>query len=340
MRIMFVGDINLGEYYTSLGHGPRSYLENGDVFAEVKSVFGQADLVVGNLEAPLTTHDYDPNEPESTVLRGDPVRAGVLASAGFKVLQLANNHTVQHGKDGFTETVDALAASGIQAVGLNGQDVHVLELKGESVGFMAASDVPDNTDVEQDSYQRLDALFVEKAKNAVSKVDHLFVMLHWGLESSTSPLDYQRSLIEELSAAGVRGVIGSHPHLFYEVWHDGDLVAAPSLGNFVFDLGWDRRLLQTGILDVAIEKSVLTSKIHPVWISQNGCVPRLSGPPVAVSPQVRLYDLGEDMSGEQVRKLRYFFRNLFKGNTRLKLKFFARKVLPSLRASAMESRHG
>lgn len=55
MRIMFVGDINLGEYYTSFGHGSGSYLEHSDVFEHVQDLFNQADLVVGNLEAPLTT---------------------------------------------------------------------------------------------------------------------------------------------------------------------------------------------------------------------------------------------------------------------------------------------
>lgn len=340
MRIMFVGDINLGEYYTSFGHGPRTYLKSGDVFAEVKPVLEQADLVVGNLEAPLTTHGYEPDEPESAVLRGDPASADSLADAGFRVLQLANNHTVQHGKEGFQQTVEVLKTSGIQAVGLQQQDVHIVTLQGQRIGFMAASDVPDNTDVAQDSYQRLDASFIDKVKTAIPKVDHLFVMLHWGLESSTSPLDYQRQLISDLSAAGVRGVIGSHPHLFYEVWQEGEMVAAPSLGNFVFDLGWDPRLLQSGILEVELMEGRLASRIHPVWISQNGCVPILKGSPVSVSPHAQLYDLGSDMSGEQLRKLRYFFLNVLKGDTQLKMKFFLRKLLPFGGRSLADSPHG
>jgi len=108
MRIMFVGDINLGEYYTSFGHGPRSYLKHSDVFENVRDLFSQADFVVGNLEAPLTTHNFNPNDPESVVLRGDPKHATTLRTAGFRVLQVANNHTVQHGKEGFRETVEAL----------------------------------------------------------------------------------------------------------------------------------------------------------------------------------------------------------------------------------------
>ncbi|MDS1309938.1 CapA family protein [Marinobacter xiaoshiensis] len=140
MRIMFVGDINLGEYYTSFGHGPGSYLKHSDVFENVRELFNQADFVVGNLEAPLTTHNLNPREPESVVLRGDPIHAASLKSAGFKVLQVANNHTVQHGAEGFHETVEALSAVGMCAIGLNGQAVEILEVDSQTVGFLAASD--------------------------------------------------------------------------------------------------------------------------------------------------------------------------------------------------------
>jgi len=340
MRIMFVGDINLGEYYTSFGHGPGTYLGHSDVFAEVRELFSQADLVVGNLEAPLTTHNFNPKEPESVVLRGHPRHSKLLSEAGFRVLQIANNHTVQHGSNGFDETVQALAEAGVEAVGLNQQEPLCMDIGGERIGFLAASDVPDNTDEHQESYQRLDVSFIERVKASVKTVDHLFVMLHWGLESSTGSMDYQRKLIRDFSDAGVRGIIGSHPHLFYEVWQEGETVCAPSLGNFVFDLCWDQRLLKSGILDVRIENHEVKSQVHPVAIKKNGCVPTLVGAPQIVSPRVNLYELGTDMSGEEVRKLSYFFVNIFKGNTLLKAKFFIRKVLPFTRAPVTGVNHG
>jgi hypothetical protein len=332
MRIMFVGDINLGEYYTSFGHGPRSYLEHSDVFENVRDLFNQADFVVGNLEAPLTTHNFNPTEPESVVLRGDPMHAATLRTAGFRVLQVANNHSVQHGEEGFCETVKALSSAGITAVGVNEQKTHTVEIGGETVGFLAASDVPDNTDKAQSSYQRLDDAFVARAIKAVAEVDHLFVLLHWGQESYTSSMEYQKKLIKELSQSGVRGVIGSHPHLFYEVWIEGQAtVAAPSLGNFIFDLCWDKRLLQSGILDVTVDKvGIRDACLWPVELLNDGCCPSICGSAITVKEPVNLYDLGKDMSGEQSRKLKYFFRNLSRGNQRLKTKFIVRKLLRPL----------
>jgi len=328
MRIMFVGDINLGEYYTSFGHGPRSYLEHSDVFENVRELFYQADFIVGNLEAPLTTHNFNPTEPESVVLRGDPKHAATLRAAGFKVLQVANNHTVQHGKEGFGETVEALASAGVTAVGLNEQKTQTVEIGGETIGFLAASDVPDNTDKAQNCYQRLDDAFVARATKAVAEVDHLFVLLHWGLESRTSSMAYQKELIKTLSQSGVRGVIGSHPHLFYEAWIQGQTVAAPSLGNFIFDLCWDKRLLQSGILDVSVDKDgIKAACLWPVELLHDGCCPSICGAAVTVRESVTLYNLGKDMSGEQSRKLKYFFQNLSRGNYRLKKKFIIQKIL-------------
>ncbi len=329
-RIMFVGDISLGEYYTSFGHGPRTYLENNNVFEKVQDIFSQADMVVGNLEAPLTNANFDPKEPESMVLRGDPKHASLLYQAGFRVLQVANNHTVQHGQEGFDETVKVLEASGIKAIGLKDQGLTVITVKGESVGFLAASDVPDNTDKSQTSYQPLDQTFTERVLASVDKVDHLFVLLHWGLEASTSPLPYQREYIEELYRAGVRGVIGSHPHLFYEIWRKSNFIAAPSLGDFVFDLGWDERLLQSGILDVSFHKILLDANVWPVHLEHNGCLPS-PREPLKLKESITLYHLGDNMNGELPRKLLYFLKNFHLGNTKLKIKFFMRKLFPTTR---------
>ncbi|WP_417515014.1 CapA family protein [Marinobacter sp.] len=328
MRIMFVGDINLGEYYTSFGHGPGSYLEHSDVFENVRDLFSQADFVVGNLEAPLTTHNFNPTEPESVVLRGDPKHAATLRNAGFRVLQVANNHTVQHGKEGFSETLEALARAGITAIGVNGQKTQTIELEGETLGFLAASDVPDNTDKTQNCYQRLDDALVLRAKEAVSEVDHLFVLLHWGLESSTQTMDYQKSVIDKLCSIGVRGVIGSHPHLFYEIWKQQKAVVAPSLGNFVFDLFWDSRLLKSGILDIELEKqSISACRVWPVTISENGGRPILTGASQDLVNSLKLYDLGQNMSGEQTRKLTKFLKDFWKGNRKLKSQFILKKIV-------------
>lgn len=327
MRIMFVGDISLGEYYPSFGHGPKTFAKSGDLFSKVKPIFEQADFVVGNLEAAITSIGLDESEPESVVLRGEPESAHQLAGAGFKILQVANNHTVQHGDDGFTDTIDSLAKLGIHSVGESDEDLVVIENKGKTYGFVAASDVPDNTYKQQNKYNRLNDDFINSLSNYVKKVDHLIVLLHWGLEASTTPLVYQRELADKLYDIGVRVIIGSHPHLFYEIEKKENFVIAYSLGNFVFDLCWDKRMLKSGILDVQFLDDDIAVKMWPVELRRNGCLPSPSGTFVDVFDKYISYDLGSKMDKQLLRKNIYFASRLFIGNTGLKLKFFLRKFL-------------
>lgn len=327
MRLVFVGDISLGDYYTSFGHGPRSYAEDNYVFSEIEDVLRGADIVVGNLEAPISCQAYDSVEPEEVVLRASPHAAQQLERAGFNLVQIANNHIVQHGAATFSDTIRTLEEHSIHPVGLSRATPTVVQADGVSVGFLAASDVPDNTDRYQSSYQVLDEEFIERVKQSVSSVDHLVVLLHWGLESSTKPLDYQREISERLRKAGVRMIVGSHPHLFYEIEKGENYMVAYSLGNFVFDLCWDDRLTKTGILDVVLSEGQLHARCWPVTIQNNGCLPTLTGDAaIEIENRLELYDLRTAMRWQQVKKLFHFCKTMHQGNRKLKTKFLLRKL--------------
>lgn len=328
MKLMFVGDINLGEYYTNFGNGPGSHLKNVDIFTRVEHIFKQADLVAGNLEASICSIGLDPNEPESVVLRAAPSTAGILRKHNIKLLQVANNHSIQHGEDAFMENLSILQENGLLYAGLNNAPPTVVEIDGVKLGFLAASDVPDNTDKQQSLYQRLDESFIQKVKDHASSVDHLIVMLHWGLEESTIALPYQKDLAHRLKEAGARIIIGSHPHLFYEIEASDNFVCAYSLGNFVFDLCWDKRLLKSGILEIDINAdNKLNALVWPVQITNDGSFPVPSASPIKIDRYLKLYELGSSIKHQQVKKVFYHLRHIFRGNTRLKSLFFKRKIL-------------
>ena len=328
MKIMFVGDLNLGEYYTAFGHGPKSYnLGTGvSVFSRVRDIFDRADIVVGNLEAAITTSGDDFRHPDRSVLKVHPDSAYQLAEAGFGLVQIANNHIVQHGVEGFDETIQILDNHDIAYVGIREHAPVVIDAENKKIAFFAASDVPDNTDKEQSQYQRLDDAFVSVVEKSVKDFDHVVVLLHWGLEASTAPLPYQRELAARMKAVGVSAIIGSHPHLFYEVEVDRNFVCAYSLGNFVFDLCWDARLMKTGILEIDFGGDELKSVLWPVTIKSSGAVPTPSGDPIALTESYTLYDLGESMSWQQIKKTVHFWLNILRGDTGLKLRFFAAKI--------------
>ena len=73
MRLMFVGDVCLGEHYFSFGHGVRSALGqlfNSDM-SEVSAYLHDADYVVANLEGPVSRIPFKKNDFSDRVFRGD-----------------------------------------------------------------------------------------------------------------------------------------------------------------------------------------------------------------------------------------------------------------------------
>lgn len=332
MKLMFVGDINLGEYYTGFGHGPKSYFHKyqKSVFSKVTEIFRQADLVVGNLEAPITERGNNPDDPESQVLKVDPAAAEQLREAGIGIVQVANNHALQYAEEGYRDTLSHLQRIGVRYVGDLNQGPEVVSSDGVKIAFYAASDRPDNHFKDQKSYQPLNEEFLQRVEDEVELYDHSIVLLHWGREDSTGPLSRQKEISQRLKRAGVRAIIGSHPHIFYGIEKDGNYVCAYSLGNFVFDLCWDRRLLKSGILELDLGSDPMRCKVWPIKIDNDGCLPTPSGDPISFDSDVQLYDLGTAMRFQQLRKTVDFFLSLHKGDTRLKIRFISSKILKRL----------
>lgn len=331
MRLMFVGDISLGEHYFSFGHGPRTSIENGDyLFSNVHDVLNSADYVVGNLEGPISDAGAVDHSFESMVFRGHGSSADQLKSANINVVNLANNHAVQHGAEALDETVSVLLDQGIQPIGLTESESFIVGEGAFSCALIGMSAIADNTDVRQDSYVSfsLDAL-KSKLITARSKAAKVILILHWGDESLCQPSQQQRELAKQILEMGVDLIVGHHPHIFYDIERNDNHVVAYSLGDFVFDLPWDLRLTRSGILDIKIGQSgdLEHCLVWPIKIAANG-TPKLDGKPVSCgkTEQLSLYAWSGPLNGQTIRKFAYFVRYFFKGRTKLKTKFLLWKI--------------
>lgn len=328
MKLAFVGDISLGEYYLSFGHGPKTYANRRNIFENVKDVFSDADFVFGNLETPVSNIGLDNKNPESVVLRGDPNHLPMLANVGFRALSIANNHIVQHGEEVFRDTIKELKKNKIVPMGVSGSKVPIFEKNGIRVAVIVASDVPDNTDQNQSSYDILDA---EKIKNKIKhikdKVNWVVLFLHWGREDCVLPNSHQIDLIDDFKREGANFIIGHHPHIFYPIVVSDKFLSAPSLGNFVFDLCWDERLMKSGVLHLNLSENHFTSSFTPIALDDNG-IPYASGNRQVINDGVfQPYKNNADLSRMNLHKIIFFIKNLFRGNTSLKSKFIIKKVL-------------
>lgn len=331
--MMFVGDISLGEHYFSFGHGPKTIAQKLDIFSSVKPVFAKADYVCGNLEGPISDIGLNPFDPESVVFRGAPASAQALASAGFNLMHVANNHIIQHGEAAYYHTLTLLNDNGVTPLGDHTTE-YLFEKNGIKILLLAASGITDNTDEDQQLYAKIDPeTLISRIRHYRDQVDWIFLSLHWGLEERVTPTSEQEQLAQRFRAAGANFIIGHHPHIVYPVESDKQYLCAWSLGNFIFDLPWDERLNQSAIIEIELHKHEFKARAYAINIDSSG-FPHCESDAIDIHEgRFSLYQHNSQFRLFAVKKLFFFLFNFFRGNTSLKYTFIKRKILKKLGAS-------
>ena len=244
VEIMAVGDVMLG----------RDVAEVAAPFASSAPWLSVADLTLGNLESVIvasgTPPVATPGEPQPIILNAPVTAVSDLTSAGFDLLSLANNHSLDYGVEGLAETAVHLQQAGLTPIGI-GIDENAAyqpifrDVKGVYLAFLAFNGVPgtgsgDQLAVNGEQWWRAE-WDTERATAAVTsarrQADVVIVLMHWGYEYELQADPWQETAAQVLLAAGADVVIGHHPHAVQPITIDrqnGQLVAY-SLGNFVFD---------------------------------------------------------------------------------------------------------
>ncbi|MFC5471707.1 CapA family protein [Cohnella suwonensis] len=233
-------------------------------FREAKELLSSADIAAGNLETPISERGI-PAENKQFVFRGSAEAVPELKNAGFDFFSLANNHTLDYGWDGLSDTMDALDDAGLQHAGSGNDDREAyapayIEKNGTTVGFVSVTRVVPEVAwkaernhpgvAEAYSPQRAVQAIMEAKENA----DIVVVMVHWGVERADKPVEHQTDLAHRFVDAGADLVIGSHPHVLqgFEAYK-GKWIAY-SLGNFVFSTTTSPKTSETGVLSAACDK--------------------------------------------------------------------------------------
>lgn len=238
VRVLFVGDVMLDRTMRAWGE-EKGY---DHLFSCVKDFLSGFDLVVANLEGPVTLHDSvsrgsKPGDPGNTTFTFSPESLGALYRANIRAVNLGNNHMLDFGREGVESTKAFLDGAGIAYFGVPHGDVwKLVSVKGMTIAlvnfnqFLGQGD-PDRTDA--------------AVRAARSKSDFVAVYAHWGKEYE-SATDYQRHLAYRFIDAGADAVVGSHPHVIQEIEEYKGKKIYYSLGNFVFDQYWSQHV-RTGL---------------------------------------------------------------------------------------------
>jgi len=234
--ILTVGDISfMGRWGECPSDSP---------FEQVSSCFHKHDFVIANLESPLINTDSILLHNKCT-LKGVPDWAQVLKRCGVGLVSLANNHLMDFGVEGLVSTISALDAVGVLHVGagMNSAEARrpvLLNMSGQKVAVLGRSSVevsshcyagPDRPGVAfLDPYELVGAI-----KACRPAVDHVLVLLHWGVEHYHYPSPSQRNLAQTLVDADADVLLGHHPHVLQGEERIGHAVVSYSSGNFLFD---------------------------------------------------------------------------------------------------------
>jgi len=276
VKIAAVGDIFLGEHPYTLGHGVASKVrEKGCpfLFSKARDLLSGADILCANLEGIISPRNENEAGIRSAIFWGDPSCAEALKEAGFNCLFLANNHTIQHGRDALDRTCRTLERSDIRWSGYDPEAAcsskpALFTVNGIKVGLSAYCetqqyllDTPILPPIDPERI-RMDI------KDLRAGCDIVVVSLHWGEEFILYPSPNQVRMARELIDSGAHLVLGHHSHTLqpFERYKNG--LIAYSLGSFVKDL-WQVKLRESAVLTCELSKSgVVNHAISPVFINR------------------------------------------------------------------------
>lgn len=276
MKLLFVGDIALGDHPKTVGFGFFSRYKLGIPTDKVIEIFPnnvEADIKFGNLEFALDEDGYYKVANKIRCCKGSANFVSFLKAAGFNVLNVANNHINQYGVDSFDKTVKLLHDYGILACGMprDFEGDSVVKIRDKSVCFLGWSDRPRQYFNAIPPYNELNVPECYSCvKKAAKKFDIVCVSLHWGEEFVEVPSNREREIARKLVDHGANIIIGHHPHVIREVEeYNGGLIAY-SLGNFIGDMLWDRKTRQSVCLSVNIEKNIIKDwELIPAIIAED-----------------------------------------------------------------------
>ncbi len=242
ITLLFAGDVYFSDHvmnaYNRAG-GIAGVLDEG-----IRAEIAASDLFMVNQEFPFTNRGTAAADKQFT-FRIPPEKVSMLSEMGVDIVTMANNHILDFGPEGITDSLAALDGAGIFHVGAGenleqAKKLEILEVKGKKIGFLGTSRVymaaswaagADHPGV----FSTYDpALPLSEIRAAREKCDYLVVYVHWGIERNTVPEDYQRNMGRQYIDAGADLVVGSHPHVLQEIETYAGKPIAYSLGNFVF----------------------------------------------------------------------------------------------------------
>lgn len=279
IKIIFAGD-------TMFDWGLRPILDKHGYdypFIHIKDKIQKSDYAFVNVETVFTEKsEKDPNQ--LFWIKSDVRGLHALKNAGFNMLNLGNNHTLDYLRSGLADTLQHVEQTGLDYIGIgrNEQEAYSskeITIKGKKFRFFSfvrfiptvdwlahndRSGVPNGYDIE---------LVKKTILEQKGDADYTIVYFHWGIEKTNMPADYQHEYVKALKDIGVNLIVGSHPHWLQGFEYVEGMPVAYSLGNFLFPPYVKAETAQTGLLSVTFKGDHISMSFDPHVISNGQIIP-------------------------------------------------------------------
>jgi poly-gamma-glutamate synthesis protein (capsule biosynthesis protein) len=278
LNIVLTGDILLdrGVRRVINQHGVDHLFTEG-----VDSVFRSAQIVVGNLECPATK--IQSPVQKLYIFRGEPEWLETLKKHGITHLNLANNHSIDQGREGLMDTRQNIIDAGMTPIGAGANMTEAAEpillsktprnvwlVPSLRLALENYAYLPDKPCVSQEP---MDSLLnrVHRLRKADSTAV-IIVSLHWGGEHTMHPVNSQRWDARQIIRAGTDVLVCHHTHTLQDVEDINGHTVFYSIGNFIFDQSKPENT-KACIVRLKITAEMVTTEAIPIEIKN--CVPQI-----------------------------------------------------------------
>ena len=239
ITISAVGDCTLGRNQNMIYLKSWDYYYDrkgsGWFFQNVKDIFAGDDLTIANLEGVLSDSAkrrrflYRQKEDRFSEKKyshlGRPEYARVLVEGGVDVVSFANNHNIDYGLQGFTDTLDACALYGLPVAYYD--TVVRCEVQGFTVGVLSVDATYCSREIAE-GYLR--AGMAELNRDC----DLIVACMHWGSNYEKQASREQTALGHLCVDLGADLVIGCHMHILQGAERYKGRYIFYSLANFTY----------------------------------------------------------------------------------------------------------
>ena len=236
----------------------KNNLSYDQALLKIKNNFQDNDIVFCNLENPIFKSSHK-RPGKGAILSANKKSIEALKIINCNIVNIGNNHINDYGDEGLIKTKHYLEKNGFITLGA-GENIHealkpkIINIKDKKFGFLSFTTPNPKVNVTSiiatektagcANFENV-SLTLEKIKELRSKVDYLFVSLHWGYQLYYYPSPEQIKLAHKIIDAGADVIIGHHPHVIQPFENYNKAKIFYSLGNFFFP---DFRMIDESML--------------------------------------------------------------------------------------------